>query len=123
MFGKKKQVTTAHVVEGAAAQTARPAKEKIKKVKPLTPQEIMTKQIEQLEGTQVATYKLPPDRGGWMAMVSINPTYPTKGRKFIMTIDRMPGGVAGKEKSVLWDSNSAKDMANWIIDRGGQSAS
>ena len=123
MFGKKKQVTTANVVPGAAAPTARPAKEKVKKVKPLTPREIMTAQIDKLEGTQVATYKLPPDRGGWMVIVSLNPTYPTKGRKFIMTIDRMPGGVAGKEKSVLWDSNNAKDMAVWITDRQGQPAS
>jgi hypothetical protein len=118
MFWKKKQVTAAPVVEGAAGATAKPVK--VKKEKPLSPKEIMARKFEQLEATGSCTYRLSPDRGGWLITVSINPQYPTKGKKYVMTVDRMTGGTPGKDKSVLFDSNHAKEMAEWIIDRQGQ---
>jgi hypothetical protein len=119
MFWKKKQVTAAQVVEGTAP-AEQTAPEKKKKVKPLTPKEIMAKQIEQIEGTQTAEFRLPQDRGGWLVSVGLNPQYPTKGKKYVMIADRMTDGKPGKDKGVLWESNNAKDMAAWVIDRNGE---
>ena len=107
------------MVEGAAQAT----QVEQKKVKPLTPKEVLTRQIEEIEGTQTVNYQLPEDHSGWLVIVGLNSQYPGKGKKYAMKVDRMEGGQAGKSISTLWESNNAKDMANWILDRQGKPAS
>jgi len=108
MFWKKKQTE-------AKAKEAKP-----QKAKKLSPKEIMINQIEQLGPGQSVSYRLPETYGGGLAVVELNSQYPTKGRMYILSTEKIVGGKPARQRSRLWDSNKAKDMAGWIIDRGGE---
>ena len=108
MFWKKKPATEAKATE---------AKPKVKK---LSPKEIMSNQFEQLGPGQCLSYRLPETYGGGLAVVELNPQYPTKGRMYIVSTEKIVGDKPAGQRSRLWDSNKAKDVAGWIIDRGGE---
>ena len=105
MFWKKKPVT------------GEPSKQKAKK---LSPKDIIENQIKQLSPGQSINYRLAEIYGGGLVVVELNPQYPTKGRMYILSTEKIVGGKPAGQRSRLWDSNKAKDMAGWIIDRGGE---
>jgi hypothetical protein len=97
------------------------AEEQLKpKAKKLSPREIIAERIKQLAPGQTISYRLPETYGGELAVVEPNPQYPTKGRMYILSTEKIVDGKPGGQRSRLWDSNKPKDIAGWIIDRGGE---
>ena len=112
MFWRKKAVEA-----GTPAMKAEPSKVKAKK---LSPRDIMRQQIEQLTAGEVLRYKFPETFGGNLAVIELNPRYPQKGHKYILSTDRLAGGKPADKKSQLFDSNNPGALANWVMERMGE---
>ena len=104
MFWKKKPAT------------GEPSKPKAKE---LSPKEIIINQIEQIGPGQSLTYQLGEYLMDRFAIVDLNPGYPGKGRKYIVSSDKMADGKPTGKKSRNWDTNKPKDIANWILGKDG----
>jgi len=111
MFWKKKQAE-----EKPAKAKAEPPKPKVKQ---LSPKEIIINQIEQIGPVQSLTYQLAEYLMDRFAIVELNPEYPGKGRKYIVSSDRMVDGKPAGQKTRLWDSSKPKDVASWILEKNG----
>ena len=126
MFWRKKAtIAPAVVIPGAAAATSASATEvktKAPKVKKLSPKETMINQIQQLIPEQVITYKLAKlyweNFAGFM-LVELNPQYPQKGRKYIVSVDKIADDKPAGKKTFLWNTNKAEDIVSAVLDRGG----
>ena len=112
MFWKKKEAA----VKPTEAK-AEPPKSKEKK---LSPKDIIVSKIEQLSLEQTISYRLPETYGGGLVVVELNPEYPAKGRMYILSTEKIAGGKPIVKRGRLWDSDKPKDIASWIIDRGGE---
>ena len=112
MFWRKKTAEA-----GAQTTKAEPLKMKTKK---LSPRDIMRQQIEQLPAGDVLSYRLPETYGGGLAVIEWNPKYPQKGRKYILSTEKLADGKPTGKKSQLFDSNDPKGLANWVMERGGE---
>ena len=112
MFWKKKTVEA-----GTPATKVEPSK---KKVKPLSPREIMRQQIEQLAPGEVLKYRFPETFGGNLAVIELNPQYPQKGHKYILSSDKLIDDKPTDRKSRLFDYDNPKGLASWVIERMGQ---
>ena len=108
MFWKKKQTE------------AKPVEPKPQKAKKLSPKEIMMNQIEQLGAGQSLSYRLPETFGGGLAVVELNPQYPGRGKKYVLSTDAIVEGKPAGKRSRLWDSDKPKDLAGWILERNGE---
>jgi hypothetical protein len=80
-------------------------------------------EVEQLTPGQTLTYKLPefywPGLGGFL-MVELNPSYPDKGRKYILSSDKIDDGQPAGKKSPARESNNPKDFAEWVFQFNGE---
>ena len=112
MFWKKKTVGTE-----TPATKVEPSK---KKVKPLSPREILRQQIEQLAPGGVIKYKFPETFGGNLAVIELNPQYPQKGHKYILSSEKLIDDKPTGTKSRLFDYDNPKGLANWVMERMGQ---
>jgi hypothetical protein len=112
MFWKKKAVEAE-----APAVKAEPSKMKAKK---LSPRDNMRQQIEQLTAGQVVRYKFPETFGGNLAVIELNPRYPQKGHKYILSTEKLVGGKSAGKKSQLFDSNNPGALAGWVLERMGE---
>ena len=104
MFWKKKPAT------------GEPSKPEVKK---LSPKEIIINQIEQIGPERSLTYQLAEYLIDRFAIVELNPEYPAKGRKYIVSTGEIVDGKPAVKKGRIWDSNKAKDLASWILAREG----
>jgi len=118
MFWKKKQ-PVATALEGKAQETKVEAQEP-QKAKKLSPKEIIIDRIEQLAAGETVSYRLAEARGGGLAVVELNPQYPEKGKKYFLSLEKIVDGKPAGTRSRLWDSNKPKELAGWIIERGGE---
>ena len=103
------------------------------KVKEPSPREIAEKRIkedvnritievEQLAPGQTLIYKLPEFYWSGFAaflMAELNPVYPQKGRKYIMSTDRIADGKPAGQKTRVWESNKSRAFAEWVAERNG----
>ena len=89
-------------------------------MKELSPQEIIGSQIEQLGPGQSLSYKLPEALGGDFAIVELNPQYPGKGKKYVVSSDEIVEGKPAGKKFRMFDSDKPKDIAGWIMKREGK---
>jgi len=112
MFWRKKAAEA-----GAPATKAGPSEVKAKK---LSPRDIMRQQIGQLTAGDVLRYGLPETYGGGLVIIEMNPKYPQKGRKYILSTEKLVDGKPTGKKSQLFDSNDPKGLANWVMERGGE---
>jgi hypothetical protein len=102
---------------------AKPTKEKAKpqksekKEKKLSPKDIVAGRIEQLGPGQSISYQLSEFYGGDLAIVELNPDYPRKGQKYILSTQKMVDGKPMEKISCFWESNKPQDLAGWIVDR------
>ncbi len=110
-----------------APPEAKPTKEKAKppksekKEKKLSPtKDIVTGRIEQLGPGQSINYQLSEFYGGDLAIVELNPDYPRKGKKYILSTQKMVDGKPVGKISRFWESNKPQDLAGWIVDRFGK---
>ena len=112
MFWRKKTAEAGKPETKAVATTV--------KVKKLSPKDVMRQQIEQLSAEEVLRYKLPDTYGGGLAIVELNPKYPKKGKKYIISTDKLIDGKPANKKSHLFDGDNPKGIANWILERAGE---
>jgi len=124
MFGKKKKKISSGVeVAGggasAEAMTSVDNKKKAAKVKPPSPGDIMTGEIERLSAGQVLRYQLPEVYGGDFAVIQANPDYPQKGKRYRLGSERMVDGKPAGKINFIWDTDKPMDLAKWILERNG----
>jgi len=85
-----------------------------------SPKDIMADQIEQLTPGQTLSYRLPETYGGGLAVIELNPQYPKKGRKYILSTETIVDSKPTGKRRRLFDANKPKDIAGWILDRDGE---
>lgn len=103
--------------------TFTPEQEEAKaKAKKLAPYMSLANQIEQLIPGQILRYKIPePEKWGFgFLTVELNPQYPQKGRKYILSTENIVNGMPGGKKSIMYDSDKSIEIANSIHDRNGE---
>jgi len=102
-------------------------KKKEPKVKGPSPREILMNRIvgevEQLAPGQSLIYKLPELYWSGFAaflIVELNPSYPEKGRKYIMSRDTIADGKPAGQKNRVMESNMPRDFADWVAEKSGE---
>lgn len=98
---------------GTRAQAAKPKK--------LTPNEVLAKQIEQLIPGQILRYKIVRETwGADFIAVELNPQYPQKGKKYILSTGNIVQGMPGGKKSIMYESDNSLEIATSVLDRKGE---
>jgi len=80
----------------------------------------LVSQIEQLVPGQTLRYRIPETWGGNFITVELNPQYPQKGRKYILSIENAAHGMPGGKKTIMYDSDNPKELVTSILDRNGE---
>ncbi len=111
MFWKKKQTE---------AKAAEPAPLKVEKEKKLKPKDIMVGEIEQLSPGESVSYRLGEVYGGELAVIELNPEYPGKGKRYFLSLEKIVDGKPTGKRGRLWNTDNPKDIASWILERGGK---
>lgn len=88
----------------------------------LSQKDIIANQIEQLGLGQSLGYKLPETFGGGLAVIELNPRYPTEKRqkKYILSTEEIVDSKPAGKRRLLWDSDKPKELAAWVVDRQGE---
>jgi len=87
----------------------------------LSQKDIIASQVEQLGLGQSLSYRLPKAFGGELAVIELNPRYPEgKQKKYILSTEKIADGKPTGQRSRLWDSDKPKELAGWVIDKGGE---
>ena len=95
--------------------------ESVVKEKSLSPREALIKKIEELTPGQAVSYTLPETYGSGLAVITLNPDYPGKGRKkYIMLREGLVNGKPSGQRKTLFESDKSKELASWIMDRAGK---
>jgi len=81
---------------------------------------IIASQIEQLGPGQSLSYKLPESFGGELVVIELNPRYPDKERKYILSTDKIVDGEPAGKKSLLFGHDKPRVLARWVVDRDGE---
>jgi hypothetical protein len=86
----------------------------------LTQKEIMS-HIEQLSPGESSSYRLPEVYGSQLAIVEFNTVYPWRGLKYILSVQALVEGKPNGEKTLVLESDEAKDIAAWVSHHRGSS--
>jgi hypothetical protein len=102
--------------------TFTPEQEKAKaKAKKLAPYMSLANQIEQLIPGQTLRYKIARETwGSDFITVELNPQYPQKGRKYILSTENLVHGMPDGKKTIIYDSDNSIEIATSIHDRNGE---
>lgn len=86
------------------------------KAKKVTPKDLLIEQIDAIEPGKEITYKL----GEIYVKPYISVVHNAEGKKFTVYQDGKDaaGNPSGK-RGHFWDTNQAKDIAGWLIERDG----
>ena len=92
------------------------------KAKKLSPNEVLANKIEQLTPGQNLRYKIPQPQtwGGDFITVELNPQYPQKGRKYILSIEKTVQGMPGGNKTIMYESDKSIELATSVLERNGE---
>ena len=80
-------------------------------------------EMEQLTPGQTLIYKLPEfywSGLGAFLIAELNPLYPQKGRKYIMSRDDIADGKPAGKKARVFESNKPSDFGEWVARRQGE---
>ena len=85
------------------------------------PKEVLAGKIEQLAPGKTLRYKVaePETWGCNFISVDLNPHYPQKGKKYTFSREKMANGLPDGNKSSIYESDDAMQIANSIIERKG----
>lgn len=90
--------------------------------KKLSPKDILINQIDALTEGQGVLYKLPEiywtGLGGFI-IIERNSQKDEKSKPFVAFTDEIKDGTPVGKKKRLWEFNYAREMASWILERGG----
>lgn len=112
MFWKKK---VAEATKPEAEVKAKPPK-----AKKMSPKDTMAEAIEKLTVEEALRYRLPETFGGNLVVIELNPQYPQKGHKYILSSEKLIDDKPSGKKSRLFDADKPKALASWITERGGK---
>ncbi len=92
------------------------------KEKKLSPQKILEakiiSEIESMTPGFPVIYQLSENyRYARFLIIELNPTYPEKGRKYLLSSDEMVDDKPAGKRTLITTSNKASDGANWIASR------
>jgi len=92
--------------------------------KKLSPKEIIMRDLEQLASGNSLVYKMPEiywtGLGGFV-IIEANTKYgEPKQKKYLAFTDQIKDGQPVGKKRQLWSFDAPKDMASWLIERGGE---
>jgi hypothetical protein len=73
------------------------------------------KRMEQFKEGETLKFNIPPTFGGGVAIISLNPKRSEKGGKKYLLETGNDGNV-----KPYWDTDKAKDLAKWLVDRMGE---
>ena len=84
---------------------------------PSKPKEILINQIEQLAPAQEVGYCVRSWAGDCrqVLFVKLNPQYPKKGQKYVMSRHGLVEGKLAGNRIFAWDSNKPKEVAEWVL--------
>jgi hypothetical protein len=91
-------------------------------IKVLSPKKTMVKEIGELSDGHALTYKLGKAYWGGLgayALIELNKEYPKKGKKYVIFTDNMGDDKPAGMKKRIWTSNKPKDIAEWLLEKGG----
>ena len=86
----------------------------------MSAKDIIADRIEQLKQGEAVSYKLTETFGGGLAVIELNPKYPGKGRKYILSTEEIVNGSPSGKRRSLWDSDKPRSLAEWVIAREGK---
>lgn len=102
-------------------------KKKEPKVKEPSQKEILmtriSDEVEQLASGQALIYRLPEFYWNGFAaflMAELNPSYPEKGKKYILSKDKIEDGKPAGAKTRAFESDKPRDFADWVVSRNGE---
>jgi hypothetical protein len=92
------------------------------KVKPPSPREILvkkiTEEVENLTEGQAVIYQIPEFYTFARFLgVELNPTFPQKGKKYLMFLEKITDGKAAGKRIYMNRTNKASEYADWVADR------
>lgn len=87
----------------------------------LSPRDAIAQQIEAMESGKELVFRLGEIYVKPFITIAHNPEHPAKGKRYIVFQeaagpDNRPGGKRGK----FWDTNNAKEIASWVLNREGR---
>jgi len=80
-------------------------------------------EVEQLAAGQSLIYKLPEfywSGFGAFLIAELNPTHPEKGKKYILSSDKIADGKPAGAKNRARDTDKPKDYADWVLQFNGE---
>jgi hypothetical protein len=99
----------------------KPEQEEAKaKAKNLAPYLALASRIEQITPGQPLRFKIPEAWGCGFVTVVLNPQYPQKGRKYILTTENTVSGMPGGKRTIMYDSDNPVEVATSVVDRNGE---
>lgn len=104
MFWKKKEQTAA---ETSQQEKHMPAKDRV------------IAEVEQLVPGQALIYKLPEKHRDFASffIIRLNPAYPGKGKKYIISLDKHLDGKPAGQESVLLETDKPAHFKSLVTDR------
>ncbi len=96
-------------------------KDAVPKPHKATPNEILAGKIDQLAAGKTLRFKVaePEAWGCNFVSVELNSQYPQRGKKFLFTREKMSNGMPDGNKCSIYDTDSALEIADSIIERKG----
>ena len=86
-------------------------------VKRVSDKETIALQISQLGDYTAINYLCIGWPESFLAVVELNPTYPDKGKKYIVSFDDLIDGEAAGNKLYVAQSNKPRQIARWLLGR------
>jgi hypothetical protein len=80
-------------------------------------------EVEQLTPGQLLIYKVPEYlgiMGSVFLTAELNPSFSGKGKKYILSTDKLVDGKPSGQKARFIESNKPVEYANWVVDRVGE---
>ena len=94
--------------------------EKPGKVKKLSPRDLAAQELDQIAPGEHATYRLGKTYLKPYITIIRNPEYPGKGKKYSVLQDGMnEEGEPANKPGRFWDTNEAREIAGWLLEREG----
>jgi|WetSurMetagenome_2_1015567.scaffolds.fasta_scaffold189888_2 hypothetical protein len=80
-------------------------------------------EVEQITPGQLLVYKVPEYlgiMGAVFLIIELNYSYPGKGKKYVVSTDKMADGKPSGQRVRSFESNKPVEYANWVVDRIGE---
>ena len=97
-------------------------KETVQQEKPKSIKERVIGEVGQLTSGQNLIYKLPEKEWGFAAflIIELNPSYPEKGKKYIVSRDSIADGQPAGQKERVFEIDKPSNFVGLVMDRNAE---